>query len=189
MNWADSVTVPVARRALAGHASPWEAELLSFRHEGSGQGDAGQFMLGLRYGWTVPRANFGTAISCIDGRVHLPVINWMQDLLSVDFVDLVTYPGADGLLAHDPLQAAAVLRPAVEISVQRHASPVLAIVGHHDCAANPGTPESHREQLLRGLRVLQEWRLGVKLTALWVNAEWQVEVLRTRGAEVYWRSH
>ena len=45
------------------------------------------------------RANFGTAISCIDGSVHVPLINWMRDMLSVKYVDLVTYPGADGLIA------------------------------------------------------------------------------------------
>lgn len=45
------------------------------------------------------RTNFGTALSCIDGRVHLPTISWMRDVLSVDYVDLVTYPGVDGFLA------------------------------------------------------------------------------------------
>jgi carbonic anhydrase len=131
----------------------------------------------------VPRANFGTAISCIDGRVHLPLIEWMREMLSVDYVDLVTHAGADGLLARDPQTAERLLRAAVEISVQRHGSPVLALVGHHDCAANPGGADTHREQLLQGLRVLHGWHLGVKLIAIWVNAEWQIDVLRTRGAQ------
>ncbi len=129
------------------------------------------------------RANFGTAVSCIDGRVHVPVINWMREMLSVDYIDLVTQPGADGLVALSPERAATLLRPSIDISIQRHASPVVALVGHYDCAANPGSAEQHRENLLQGLRVLQEWGLGVKLIALWVNAEWQIDVLRTRGAD------
>jgi hypothetical protein len=131
----------------------------------------------------VGRMRFGTAVSCIDGRVHLPVINWMRDMLSVDYVDLVTHPGVDGLLADEPERASRLLRASIDISIQRHASPVLALIGHHECAANPGTAETHREQLLRGVRALQEWNLGVKLIALWLNAECQIEVIRTRGAE------
>jgi hypothetical protein len=107
----------------------------------------------------------------------------MREMLSVDFVDLITHPGVDGFVAGDPRAAERLLRAAVEISVQRHASPVLALVGHHDCAANPGSAEVHREQLLQGLRALQAWQLSVKLIAIWVNAEWQIEVVRTRGAQ------
>jgi carbonic anhydrase len=131
----------------------------------------------------VARSNFGTAVSCIDGRVHLPVIVWMREMLSVDYVDLVTHPGVDGLLAEEPDRAGELLRASIEISIQRHGSPVLALVGHHECAANAGSADLHREQLLRGLRVLQNWGLGVKLMALWVNADWQIDVVRTRGAD------
>jgi hypothetical protein len=131
----------------------------------------------------VARSTFGTAVSCIDGRVHLPVINWMRDVLAVDFVDLVTYPGADRFVTQEPERAASVLRPSIDISIGRHGSAVLALVGHHECAANPGTAEQHRAQLLEGLRILQQWRLDVKLIALWVNSEWQIDVLRTRAAD------
>jgi hypothetical protein len=113
----------------------------------------------------------------------MPLITWMRDMLSVDYVDLVTYPGVDGFVAQQAELATRLLKTSVDISVQKHASPVLALVGHHDCAANPGSADAHREQLLSGLRALQGWNLGVKLVALWVNAEWQIEVVRTRGAE------
>src|SRR5262245_3075414 len=106
----------------------------------------------------------------------------MRDMLSVDYVDLVTHPGVDGLLAKEPERAGDILRASIDISIQRHGSPVLALVGHHECAANAGSADLHREQLLRGLRVLQNWELGVKLIALWVNADWQIDVVRTRGA-------
>jgi hypothetical protein len=104
-------------------------------------------------------------------------------MLSVDYVDLITHAGADGFIASEPHAAERLLKPAVEISVQRHGSPVLALVAHYDCAANPASAEAHRDQLLQGLRVLQSWNLGVKLIGIWVNSEWQVEVVRTRGAQ------
>jgi len=31
---------------------------------------------------------FATAINCMDGRVQLPVINWLMENLSVDYVDI-----------------------------------------------------------------------------------------------------
>ena len=36
---------------------------------------------------------FATAINCIDGRTHLPVIDYMRGQFGVDFVDMVTEPG------------------------------------------------------------------------------------------------
>ena len=47
----------------------------------------------------MPVGSFGTAINCIDGRVQLPVINWMKATHHVDWVDVITEPGADEALA------------------------------------------------------------------------------------------
>ena len=60
------------------------------------------------------QATFGTAINCIDGRVQIPVITWMREVLSLDYVDLITQPGADGLLANDAPIAEQLIRPRVE---------------------------------------------------------------------------
>jgi hypothetical protein len=129
----------------------------------------------------MPRATFGTAINCIDGRVQIPVITWMRDTLSLDYVDLITRPGADGVLATDPGLAEQVIRPPVELSVTRHASPIVAVVGHYDCLANAVDEEQHRANLSSAVATLQSWHLDVKLMALWVNQAWQVEVIKTRG--------
>jgi hypothetical protein len=107
---------------------------------------------------------------------------WMREVLSLDYVDLITQPGADGVLAGDASVAKQLVLPRVQLSVQRHASPIVAIVGHFDCAANPGDEAEHRVQLGQAIGVLQEWQLGVKVIALWVNQQWQIEVVKTRGA-------
>jgi Putative carbonic anhydrase len=83
----------------------------------------------------VPPATFGTAINCIDGRTQLPLITWMRDAQSVQYVDLVTEPGADALLARDPAAALQLIRPRVLLSVEAHGSSVVAIAGHFQCAA------------------------------------------------------
>jgi hypothetical protein len=127
-------------------------------------------------------ASFGTAINCIDGRVQLPVINWMREFLALDYVDLVTQPGADALLAEDAELAGKLVLPRVQVSVSKHMSPVVAVVGHFGCAANPVEDSVHRAQLERAVATVKEWQLGVKVMALWVNGDWRVDVVKTRAA-------
>ncbi|GAC1316503.1 MAG: hypothetical protein NVSMB2_09430 [Chloroflexota bacterium] len=91
-----------------------------------------------------PRPTFGTAINCIDGRAQLPVIAWIRERMAVDFVDMVTQPGADAFVAEHADEADRLVRPRVAVSVAKHGSDLVAIVGHHDCAANPAPPEAHR---------------------------------------------
>jgi carbonic anhydrase-like protein len=130
------------------------------------------------------QATFGTAINCIDGRVQPPVTAWLRERFGLDFIDTITEPGADAFVARRPDEALAVLWPKLMISIERHASPVLAITAHHDCAANPVAEDEHRALLVEATRILRGWSLGrVKIMALWVNAHWQVEVVVSRGAE------
>ena len=124
---------------------------------------------------------FGTAINCIDGRAQVPVIAWMRERLAVDYVDMVTQPGADAFLADHADEADHLVRPRVAVSVEKHSSMVVAIVGHHGCAANPATPEAHREQLLRAVQVVRRWEPDVKVIALWLNERWEIDVVQTRS--------
>ena len=36
---------------------------------------------------------FATSISCIDGRIQLPLAKWIKENYSVDYVDAITEPG------------------------------------------------------------------------------------------------
>jgi hypothetical protein len=45
--------------------------------------------------------SFATSLSCIDGRVQLPMINWIKEKYSVDFVDTITAPGIDKVIFDD----------------------------------------------------------------------------------------
>jgi hypothetical protein len=106
----------------------------------------------------------------------------MRGLFSVAHVDLITEPGPDQVVAQTPERARELLRAKVALSVTRHASRQLVLAGHYDCLANPVAEAEHREQLRQAVPVLLNWGLGVQVIAVWVNASWQVEVVKARPA-------
>lgn len=124
-----------------------------------------------------PDARFATAITCIDGRVQVPVIEWIRHELGVDFVDMITEPGPDWVLAFEPDEKLAEIRRRVVISVNAHGSQKLIIAGHHDCAANPVSDFDHQEHIRRAVDVARQWELPVRVTGVWVNSDWKVEVV------------
>lgn len=42
---------------------------------------------------------FGTAINCMDGRIQIPIINWLKEKYNLDFIDTITEPGVDKITA------------------------------------------------------------------------------------------
>ena len=117
---------------------------------------------------------FGTAINCIDGRVQEPVARWLKDTYHLDYVDVITEPGADKLLATGDPESLAAVRAKVQISIGLHGSTLVAVAGHHDCAANPVTPEEHQEHIRAALRTLRFWNIPTTIIGLWVDDQWQV---------------
>jgi hypothetical protein len=90
---------------------------------------------------------FGAVLNCLDGRAHPPVTAWLHRERGMRFLDRVTEPGADGILAAGDDARIAALREQVTLSVRAHAATLVAVVGHHDCAANPGPREQHLAQI------------------------------------------
>jgi len=119
----------------------------------------------------MPQHKFATAITCIDGRVQQPISDWMKLNTSVDYVDLVTEPGPDKVLSSGPSNLLEDIIRRARFSVLHHQSPVVAVTGHHDCAANDADREEHVEQILEGVRVVLAHQLGVRILGLWLN-EW-----------------
>ena len=54
---------------------------------------------------------------------------------------------------------------------------MVALCGHHDCAANDADREEHIEQILEGVHVLQSYNLNVRLLGLWLNEWGSVELV------------
>jgi hypothetical protein len=118
---------------------------------------------------------FGTAIACVDGRLQIPVIEWMRSTHHVDYVDMVTEPGADMVLARWVIDKLLSIKERTRTSVEAHGSRIVAVVGHFDCARAPGTREQHLEQIQAAVAVVSSWGLPVQVLGLWVNEQWQVE--------------
>lgn len=120
---------------------------------------------------------FATAINCIDGRAQIPVIDWMRLYLNVDYIDMITEPGADRVLTQGARQIIEAIEAKVKLSVAVHASRAIAMVGHHDCRANPASKEQHYEYIKAGAEVVKSWGLHVPVIGLWVNEYNWVDVV------------
>jgi hypothetical protein len=121
---------------------------------------------------------FGTAINCMDGRAQLPVINWMKSKYSLDFIDMITEPGPDKMLAQGTPAQVESIKSRVLISVNAHGSDTIVMVGHHDCAGNPVSKEEHIRQVKECVKILQSWKLPAKnIMGIWVNDNWTVEII------------
>ncbi len=119
---------------------------------------------------------FGTAINCIDVRTQQAVIHYMKQNHHVDTVDMVTFPGADGIFSsRERSREVGLARRAVSISVKRHSSRVIAVVGHYDCAGNPGDREHHYAHIQKAVREVCSWNFPVQIIGLYVNDKWKIE--------------
>ncbi len=121
---------------------------------------------------------FGTAINCMDGRVQLPVINWMKSRYGLDFIDMVTEPGPDKMLSQGSPAQVESIKSRVLISVNAHGSETIVMTGHHDCAGNPVSKEEHIRQVKECVKILQSWKLPVKnILGVWINDSWTIEII------------
>jgi hypothetical protein len=122
---------------------------------------------------------FGTAINCIDGRTQEVVIDYMKQKYNIDGVDMVTFPGVDGLFSNEQNSAEiALIRKSVSISIERHGSKIIALVGHYDCAGNPGDREHHNKHIRRAMQEVSSWNLNAQAIGLYVNEKREIEVVK-----------
>lgn len=119
---------------------------------------------------------FGTAINCIDGRTQEPVIDFMKQKYGIDGVDMVTFPGVDGVISSlGNFNTIALIRNAVSISIEKHGSRIIAVVGHSDCAGNPGNREHHYAHIRKAVQQVSSWNFDAKIVGFYVNDKWQIE--------------
>jgi hypothetical protein len=122
--------------------------------------------------------NFGTAINCMDGRVQLPVINWMKEQFHLDYVDMITEPGPDKIMASGEGQLLDSIKSRVQISSKAHGSRIIVMAGHDDCAGNPVEKEQHLAQIRQSVQTIRSWNLPFeKIIGVWINKDWKIEIL------------
>ena len=60
---------------------------------------------------------------------------------------------------------------------------MVVVVSHHDCTGNPVSKEEHLEQLESAIKRVALWGFPVRLCGIWVNSQWQVELIHDRKGE------
>ncbi len=63
----------------------------------------------------------------------------------------------------------------VRLSVDKHASFCLALVGHYDCAGNPAKEDEQLQHLIDGVAFLRLHYREIPVIGLWVDANWKVK--------------
>jgi hypothetical protein len=120
---------------------------------------------------------FATALNCMDGRVQIPVIEFLKKKYKVDFVDMITEPGIDKVLSEGDKKTINEIKEKIEISVKKHKSKVVAIVGHTDCLGNPVGKEEHLQDIRKCKEIIKSMKLKAKILGLWINEDWKVEIV------------
>ena len=103
-----------------------------------------------------------TSVSCMDGRIQIPLNKWIKENYSVDYVDTITEPGVDKNIV-DVIES---IKNKVGISINAHKSELVVVSGHYDCAANPVSVEEHITQIKNAVKVISSWELNAKVWCL-----------------------
>ena len=122
---------------------------------------------------------YATAINCMDGRTQLPVIEFIMQKYHVDFVDMITEPGPNKILADSIMNHLTVesIKKRVDISVKIHGSKLIAVVGHHGCAGNPAGKGLQMNHTRSAISTVKSWNFDVEIIGLWVEEDFKVSML------------
>ena len=123
------------------------------------------------------RGKFGTAINCMDGRVQIPMTTWMKDRFGLDYVDMITEAGPDKIVSEGEPAHVKLVRNKTELSIEKHGSEVVVIMGHDDCGGNPVPKERHFEQIKAAMQVIKSWNLPVSIYGVWLETDWKPQII------------
>ena len=110
--------------------------------------------------------SFATSLSCMDGRVQLPMIDLIKKKYSVDFVDTITAPGIDKVIFDGNFES---IKKSVMISVSNHKSSHIVISGHFGCAGNPVSKEEHFTHIKKSVEIVNSWNLDADVVGVWID--------------------
>jgi len=123
--------------------------------------------------FNMAEGKFATSVSCMDGRIQIPLNKWIKENYSADYVDTITEPGVDKNIT-DVIES---IKTKVGISINAHKSKLVVVSGHYDCAANPVSDEEHIAQIKNAVDVISSWGLNTNVIGVWVDGSWNVNVL------------
>ena len=114
----------------------------------------------------------------MDGRTQLPVIKYLQKRFNAKYVDSITEPGPNLILSKqsDSYLVESILAR-LKISVEKHQSAGVAIVGHYDCARNPAKKDDQIQHIEESIRLIRQQYKKLEIIGLWVDENWEVQEL------------
>lgn len=121
---------------------------------------------------------FCTAVTCMDGRIQLPVITYLQKRFQAEYVDVITEAAINLVLSkQEESQLIEAILDRIRISVNAHKSESLAVVGHYDCAKNPSSEDVQRKHTLDAINFIKNRYNEIEIIGLWVGETWKVKEL------------
>jgi hypothetical protein len=114
----------------------------------------------------------------MDGRVQLPVIQYLQGRFSADYVDSITEPGPNLILSQQSnVNIVESIFNRIKISVDHHGSVGIAVAGHYNCAGNPSPKEQQTAHTLDAIQCIKSRYGNLEIIGLWVDENWKVSEL------------
>lgn len=133
------------------------------------------------------KQTFAALFNCMDGRTQKGAIALAEETFGVEFVDNITEPGMDAILAgtEHPLLTSRERREFVNgwvydkavISAKNHGATQAIIVGHCKCAGNPVELESHKTHLRLAREKVAGWRLFDDVRTAVFDDNWELTLL------------
>jgi carbonic anhydrase len=118
---------------------------------------------------------FCTAVTCLDGRIQLPVIAYLQKRFNAEYVDLISEAAVNLVLSkQENSSLIESIMGKIRISVEVHGSVSIAIVGHYDCARNPTSREEQYQHTQDSINLIRKKYNQLEIIGLWVDENWQV---------------
>jgi hypothetical protein len=118
----------------------------------------------------------------MDGRVQLPVIQYLMERYTIQYVDSITEAGpvrffvgeGDRHVFDDILDR-------INISVNKHGSHLIALCSHAGCAGNPAPDDVQKDQLQQAVPFLKKQYPECDVIGLWIGQtdddNWDVQQL------------
>lgn len=110
----------------------------------------------------------------MDGRPLRKVADYLTASFGVRNLDTITSAGMVRHLAEDTEKTDTILAN-LDVSIGQHGSTQIAVVAHHDCAANPVPADAQRQQVARAVRRLRQRHPDAEVVGLWLGEHWVVE--------------
>lgn len=122
--------------------------------------------------------DFGTLLTCMDGRYQRKAADYLTTSFGVRHVDTITAPGMVKHLAETTERTATILND-IDASMSKHHSNQIGVVAHADCAGNPVPDRTQQQQVAKAVGFLERRYPNADIIGLFIDEHRIVERIRT----------